>query len=147
MAFILCSFSLCCDGFGGLWGPGGIHLVSCCDCFGGFWGALGSPLVPFDHAKTRVSRYSGFGMDFWFHFGTFGVPWATQWHQFSLPGPVRVGLLGSLGGRLAFILQPCGVSKDECQRASGARLLFILWPNETHSRLFHRILKRVKCHN
>ena len=109
MAFILCSFSLCCDGFGGLWGPGGIHLVSCCDCFGGLWGALGFPLVPFDHAKTRVSRYSGFGMDFWFHFGTFGVPWATQWHQFSLPGPGRVGLLGSLGGLLAFILQPCGV--------------------------------------
>ena len=27
MAFILCSFSLCCDGFGGLWGLGGIHLV------------------------------------------------------------------------------------------------------------------------
>ena len=48
-------------------------------------------------------------MDFWFHFGTFGVPWATQWHQFSLPGPGRVGLLGSLGGLLAFILQPCGV--------------------------------------
>ena len=86
-------------------------------------------------------------MDFWFHFGTFGVPWATQWQHFSLPGPGRVGLLGSLGGRLAFILQPCGVSKDECQRASGARLLFILWPNETHFMLFHQILDRVKCHN
>ena len=48
-------------------------------------------------------------MDFWFHFGTFGVPWATQWYQNSLPGPGRVGLLGSLGGLLAFILQPCGV--------------------------------------
>ena len=86
-------------------------------------------------------------MDFWFHFGTFGVPWATQWHHFSLPGPGRVGLLGSLGGRLAFILQPCGVSKDECQRASGARLLFILWPNETHFKLLPKILDRVKCHN
>ena len=74
-------------------------------------------------------------MDFWFHFGTFGVPWATQWHHFSLPGPGRVGLLGSLGGRLAFILQPCGVSKDECQRASGARLAFILWPDESGARL------------
>ena len=80
MAFILCSFSLCCDGFGGLWGPGGLHLVSCCDCFGGFWGALVSALVHLTTPKHdyRDSRVLGWISDSILgHLGCHGPPSGT----------------------------------------------------------------------
>ena len=71
-------------------------------------------LVPHQRANTRVSRFVFF-MDLWWmsgailgHVGCRGLPNGIIF----VPSAGRICLPGSLWGRLAFILQPCGVQKN-----------------------------------